>query len=163
MSIVSSSPVNALAWSNTWIFFMAAILGLTVSLCFILTVCTCRTFFYTYSCDSYMDEEYDSDTLSWIAQQENNSHNKVAETDEQAVIEMENNNGLERQHISHYPSHQVVHEQSNPSSSLVSSSSSFGKGRRVVGLKTVVIDYWALTLIYSLVWVQEELSLVSHT
>jgi hypothetical protein len=76
-----------------------------------------------------VDEEFDSENLSWIAQPEN----KFGETGvEPSGDQKSEPNALERQQ-SQIHQNQVV-EGMNPSMS-------FGKGRRVVGLKTVVIDY----------------------
>jgi len=120
MSIVTSTPVN-LVWPNTWIFFMAAILGLSLSLCLILTVCTCRLFCFSYTCEPIGDDEFESDTLSWLAQQESKEFEEFTS--------------------SNY--HQCVHLNESCSSSTTTAPAALslsGKGRRVIGLKSVVVE-----------------------
>jgi hypothetical protein len=105
MSVVTSTPVYLVTWSNTWIFFIAAILGLSLSLCFILTICTCRSFFLNYTCET-LDEDFESETYNWQP------------TEEKSVAEFQPQFANQNQSI----------ESLN------------GKGRKVVGLKAVVVD-----------------------
>jgi len=48
-------------WSGIWIFFVAALLGLTMSLCFVLTVCTCRSFLNMFTCEPLLEDEDDEE------------------------------------------------------------------------------------------------------
>lgn len=108
---ISSTPlVHLVTWSNTWIFFMAAILGLSLSLCFILTICTCRSFFLNYSCEP-MDDEFESETYNWQPSAVIQQEKSVADPPSQVANQSGSENGLGN-----------------------------GKGRKVLGLKAVVVE-----------------------
>lgn len=137
-----SSPIVV---SNWWIFFLAAIIGLTLSLCLVLTICTCRSFCSSFtSCDTEVCSEDESDSMICFSQsqQHNNQQNSAQEhsvpisgsggalsaaTGQLTQIFIGNNSGNSN-------------NQTSEEKQCLLTAEGGGKGRKIIALRTAVVE-----------------------
>lgn len=131
-----SSPIVV---SNWWIFFLAALIGLTLSLCLVLTICTCRSFCSSFtSCDTEVCSDDESDSMICFSQVQQQTHQQFSQ---------EQNIPLSASGLSNASQITQIFIGSNNSNSqgteekqcLLAAEGS-AKGRRVIALRTEVVE-----------------------